>query len=616
MVHKHDVAPEGRPYPERTPLLKAKSAGCCKFKLTTAFDTFAVEKAFETLEHLAENTRQNHKSHDVLYELEPMCCNRKPSEERARMRVDAVTLRAYVTFNNEESYRRVLADHGENYACFNFLGTGCCVPSELRFHTHEKKDDESKGHVLKVHPAKQAGGVLWENLDTPTWQVGVRKTVASLIAIGLLIISTAAIAVAKAQGSVGELPDFAKCSPGGIDTAYYGYLPPEEKLPDDKNGEIVRNRENECPKVAEVYPNRKGNTQYYLTFPDAATELASQKKFFIEGDGRLDSCYSPDLLEHCWSPCVDPSDKTSCPTQACLAASNMTGALNFMKCGALVADRQACMYTRGTISACYCVQEIAKLGAGGPPTLGELTALRDRDEDLCGSIFTTIIQSQAISMGTVFFIAILNVMLKIIMKSLSLMESHHTISAQSQSLSFKAFLALFVNTALILLIINMKFPALFPGQGEITKGDIDRFPVEWYPLVGVAVLANMLVNLVTPHIPILILGPKRLIVFGMNWTKTTIQYDMVREGSLCSLPEGPSLSLSLSFLRPRPHLIIYSIAFSFPERDGRGAAVGTRDPLSICDEHSLCHDALQRRNAPSLPPRNGVLHRELLGTWV
>ena len=533
MTHKHDLPPEGRPYPPRTPLLKAKTIGCCKHKLSTAFDTFEVEKAFETLEHLEENTRNNQKSHDVLHELEPTCCNKKAVGERARMRADAVVLRAFVTFNNKESYIRALADHhGANYPCYNFLGFGCCVPERLRFRMHGE-DDDSKGHALKVHPAKAAGGILWENLDTPTWQVNVRKTFASMFAIGLLAVSTVAIAVAKAQGSGGAIPDFAKCAPGGIDTAYYGYLPPDQKLPPSKEGELRRNREQLCPSVVDGdwsavdgQKSRAGNTQYYISYPDA--ELTEQRKNFIcqNTSNCLDSCYSPQLLEHCWDPCVDPLDQTACPTQACIEASNNTGAVNYMKCGNFVADRQACMYSRGTIAACYCVQEITKLAAKGLPTMSELTALHDREKDLCGSMFASIIQSQAISTGTVVFIAVLNIVLKNVMTSLSLFERQHNISAQSQSLSFKAFLALFVNTALIMLIINWKFPTITAAQDEVTKGEIDRFPVEWYPLVGAAVLANMLINLVTPHIPILLLGPKRLISFGMNWTKTTIQYDM------------------------------------------------------------------------------------------
>ena len=527
MVHQHDMPPEGRPYPPRTPLLAAKRVGFfgCAHRMTSAFDTFAVESALERLEHLDENTRDNQKSHEELHEMESMCCNKKPLEMRPRERVDKVTLRAYVTFNNVESYERCVADFNTNYPCYNCFGLGFCIPDRMRFKSlHAGDAADSKGHILKVHGASTAGGVLWENLDTPTWQVYTRKLFATAFVVALLIFSTVTIAIAKAQGDSGALPDFGKCKAGGIDSVYYAYAPPS-KAPEGANLQIVRDVANGCS--AEV--NATGRRHYSLTYPDA--NVSKNVDYFVRGLGSKTTCYPPALLESCLSTCIDPLDfSKKCPMHACLATPNTTGSEGYMHCNDNA--RGGCEYNPATLAACYCMQELKKLPL--PPTLGDFSALYEREKDLCGPLFTNVVLGQTITVGVAVFIAVLNVVLKTVMTNLSMYEHHHNLSAQSESLSLKTFISLFINTAILLLVINWKFPQIFAGQDVLTKGAIDKFAIPWYPLVGAAVLTNMLVNLITPHIPILLLGPTKLVTFGLKWTKQVIQYDMNE------LMKGPS----------------------------------------------------------------------------
>ena len=461
MIHEHDLPGEGRPYPPRTPLLAAKSVGFCKKKMTPAYDTFAVEQALEQLEHLNENTRDNQQSHEELYEIESMCCNKSPLELRPRERVDKVTLRAYVTFNNVESYERAVADFTLNYPCYNCLGFGRCVPKEMRFKSmHAGDDADSDGHILKVHGASSPGGILWENLDTPTWQVYTRKVLTTTIAICLLLASTAIIAIAKAQADGNPLPDFGFCTEGGIDSLYYGYTPPAH-APDGANLNIVRNVNDNC--AAEF--NATGKAHFSITYPDA--NVTKNLEFFARGPGSKSVCYAPSQLESCLSPCVDPLNfALKCPTQACLSASNRTGDAGYMDCASK--DRLKCEFNPATVAACYCIQQLKKLPV--PPSLSEFNELYEREKDLCGSLFVNIVTGQSITIGVAVFIAVLNIVLKSVMKSLSYLEHHHSLSAQSESLSLKTFISLFINTAILLLVLNWKFPKLFVGQDDLTKG--------------------------------------------------------------------------------------------------------------------------------------------------
>jgi Ran GTPase-activating protein (RanGAP) involved in mRNA processing and transport len=95
------------------------------------------------------------------------------------------------------------------------------------------------------------------------------------------------------------------------------------------------------------------------------------------------------------------------------------------------------------------------------------------------------------------------------MYKLTELERHHSKSQFSASLCMKIFLAQFLNTALVLMLVNARFPnnVNFP-MGEtlgVMAGPYDDFSRAWYSAVGVQISMTMMINVVMPHLPPLML---------------------------------------------------------------------------------------------------------------
>ena len=59
----------------------------------------------------------------------------------------------------------------------------------------------------------------------------------------------------------------------------------------------------------------------------------------------------------------------------------------------------------------------------------------------------------------------------------------------------------FINTALLLLLVNAKVPELsVPDDFPILGGRFPDFNVPWYRTVGSTIILTMLINVIMPHI--------------------------------------------------------------------------------------------------------------------
>jgi hypothetical protein len=90
----------------------------------------------------------------------------------------------------------------------------------------------------------------------------------------------------------------------------------------------------------------------------------------------------------------------------------------------------------------------------------------------------------------------INTILKFILRKISVFEKRRNLTSELVSSTTKMFLAQFLNTAVILLVIN-------GGISWITYSKIEvyeDFSVEWYRDVGATLIMTMILNVFTPHI--------------------------------------------------------------------------------------------------------------------
>ena len=130
----------------------------------------------------------------------------------------------------------------------------------------------------------------------------------------------------------------------------------------------------------------------------------------------------------------------------------------------------------------------------------------DTEETTCKSWFETFTYIQALKIGAVASVVVTNVLLKQILKHLMKIEKPSDQTTLTSSLTLKIFLASFVNTALLTLLINGNIDYLYGEDGEgwsgmgLLGGSHKDLGVDWYKEIGVPIIVTMLVNSVTPHV--------------------------------------------------------------------------------------------------------------------
>ena len=132
------------------------------------------------------------------------------------------------------------------------------------------------------------------------------------------------------------------------------------------------------------------------------------------------------------------------------------------------------------------------------------------EESWCKEWFTTYTYITSLKVAAVGGVIVTNVLLKLILKKLISLEGHPDKTSMIISVTIKLFLATFVNTAFLTLLINGNMELFLPDSESKTityindlgllGGSFEDFDEEWYETVGVPVILTMIINMITPHI--------------------------------------------------------------------------------------------------------------------
>ena len=107
--------------------------------------------------------------------------------------------------------------------------------------------------------------------------------------------------------------------------------------------------------------------------------------------------------------------------------------------------------------------------------------------------------------GASVAVIVVNLIMKQFMKALVEWERHEQKDDELRSLCTKMFAGQFLNTALLMILINAKLPSGLTSLGGIFSftglmtGSYDDFRVGWYSDVGGALTLTMVINMVAPH---------------------------------------------------------------------------------------------------------------------
>ena len=143
-------------------------------------------------------------------------------------------------------------------------------------------------------------------------------------------------------------------------------------------------------------------------------------------------------------------------------------------------------FDKGATFSCYCNGQLQKAIAEDGLIFGaqRLIQGKDGEEPICKSFVEQFLLAEMLKNIQGLFIVVVNLVLELVMYKLTELERHHSKSQFSASLCMKIFLAQFLNTALVLMLVNARFPnnVNFP-MGEtlgVMAGPYDDFSRAWY----------------------------------------------------------------------------------------------------------------------------------------
>jgi hypothetical protein len=96
---------------------------------------------------------------------------------------------------------------------------------------------------------------------------------------------------------------------------------------------------------------------------------------------------------------------------------------------------------------------------------------------------------------------VLNALIVSILVALSSFQRFLNKTEEKASSIVKMFLVQFINTGLVLLLVNARISGVnLPSAFPIFAGRFSDFTVEWYKNVGSTISLTMFINIFTPHI--------------------------------------------------------------------------------------------------------------------
>jgi len=143
---------------------------------------------------------------------------------------------------------------------------------------------------------------------------------------------------------------------------------------------------------------------------------------------------------------------------------------------------------------CYCADRIAKFGIDVVnmefPT---------KKEKLCSDWLESYGISNGMMLGIVLFVTVANFAIWYILVKIASFERSHSVTDELASGTFKIFISLFVNSAIVIFIVNLNTGINVSDKFPILKGRYSEFTVKWYEVVGTPIMLFTFVTALSTH---------------------------------------------------------------------------------------------------------------------
>uniref|UniRef100_K3X9A9 CSC1/OSCA1-like 7TM region domain-containing protein n=1 Tax=Globisporangium ultimum (strain ATCC 200006 / CBS 805.95 / DAOM BR144) TaxID=431595 RepID=K3X9A9_GLOUD len=368
---------------------------------------------------------------------------------------------AFVVFNNLESKRRCLRDYRKS----TWWLPHKYQPKLLRFRSGQ--------HRLIVEQAPEPSNILWENLEITDRGRLYRRSFTNFVTFLLLLFSCAIISGAQSaqQTFKSKMPPAGLCE-WSLPQVFYG----SDSF--DANSKLAWDLQ--WDQNATCDPGTNNETRYHIAYTNGIVNAFNFTNPAVVAAGAA----SP---VRCVDPCVSDSSATTCSTLPCFNQD-------------LVDEGDVCeTYLASHILYCLCTDALTTsmddFGfIDGPKMLWETYTP-------CRGFITDYLTKNAFIVVAAGIVVIVNLLLKAILRAFANFERHSSESAKASAIAIKMFSAQFLNTAIIVLVVNATLGLnKIPLAKELFNGKYRDFEREWYPTVGMGITMTMLINAFVPQL--------------------------------------------------------------------------------------------------------------------
>lgn len=121
---------------------------------------------------------------------------------------------------------------------------------------------------------------------------------------------------------------------------------------------------------------------------------------------------------------------------------------------------------------------------------------------ICSSFLEAYLTRRGLIVFSAVMVVVVNFVLRISMRYISVYEKHKTVSNQQSAVLNKLFVSYFINTAVITLVLNANFGGNFDwlNIGIVFNGEYTDLTEGWFNFVGVGLVLAMILNMFNPGV--------------------------------------------------------------------------------------------------------------------
>ena len=272
-------------------------------------------------------------------------------------------------------------------------------------------------------------------------------------------------------------------------------------------------------------------------------------------------------------------------------------------------------FRRSSVVGCYCLQALNEYVDSHGVFAGPAKLIEEQG-DVCLDFALNYTLAQSLLLFAAGMVVFTNTALKIVLRRVTRFERHDTFTAQEHAIAIKVFLAQFLNTGLVVLIVNAKISSGLPDEVGLFAGEFKSFAPGWYSVVGVSIVITMTINIFAPHL----LPVFHMLIACCKRTKSSFaklvtqeQADLVRRRVVWCARHAPRLFVCLLVCVDVCACVCARVFLAVACAAVPSAGVFAVHTVPRRPQHRVCDVGVRRRPPHSHPHRLPVPRHVVLG---